>query len=66
MNMIPYLVIAGILCIAALIGTVMIGVNPKDDEYETKTKKHFTNMSIIYFVTFVPAIILTVLFFVYR
>jgi len=63
--MIPYLVIAGILCIAALVGTIIIGVNPKDDQYEKKTKKHITNMSIIYFVTFVPAVILTILFFVY-
>jgi heme/copper-type cytochrome/quinol oxidase subunit 2 len=64
--MVPYLIIAGILCIAALIGTVMVGINPKDEQYEQKTKKHITNMSIIYFVTFVPALILTVVFFVYR
>ncbi|WP_280771027.1 hypothetical protein [Salipaludibacillus daqingensis] len=65
MNMMPYLIIAGIICIAALIGTIMVGINPRDDEYEKKTKKHFTNMSIIYFVTFVPALILTIVYFIY-
>jgi uncharacterized membrane protein len=65
MNMLPYLIIGGIICVAALIGTIMVGVNPRDDEYEKKSGKHFTNLSIIYAVTFIPALILTVVYYVY-
>ncbi|WP_416150593.1 hypothetical protein ACM26V_06375 [Salipaludibacillus sp. HK11] len=65
MNLIPYLVVAGIICIAGLIGTIMIGINPNDDNYEKKTKKHFTTMSVIYLLTFVPAVILTIVYFIY-
>lgn len=65
MNMTPYLIIAAIVCIIALVATIMIGVNPKDDQYEKKSNKHFMNISIIYVATFVPAVVLTVVYFVY-
>ncbi|PYZ95366.1 hypothetical protein CR194_06670 [Salipaludibacillus keqinensis] len=63
--MTPYLVIAGIVCIGALIGTILVGMNPSDENYDKKRKKHFTNLSIIYAATFIPALILTILYFIY-
>ena len=65
MNMTPYVIIAAVICVVALVATIMIGVNPKDDQYEKKSKKHFINISIIYAATFVPALIFTVLYFFY-
>lgn len=64
-HIIFYLIPAAILCVVALILTVKIGNDPDDKEYDRKSKSHFTKMSIIYVVAFVPALILTVLYFIY-
>ncbi|ADH99429.1 hypothetical protein Bsel_1925 [[Bacillus] selenitireducens MLS10] len=64
-QMIYYLIPAAIICIIALILTIKIGIDPDDKDYDRKTKSHFTNMSVIYAVTFIPALILTVVYFIY-
>ncbi|GEL07911.1 hypothetical protein [Salisediminibacterium halotolerans] len=61
----PYLIAGGILCIIALVVTIRIGMNPEDKEYENKSNAHFKILSFIYVVTFVPALVLTVLYFIY-
>ncbi|MBU9723352.1 MULTISPECIES: hypothetical protein [Bacillaceae] len=64
-NLTPYLILTVIICIFALVVTVMIGLNPKGEEYSKNQRRHFTNLTVIYIVVFVPALILTVLYFVY-
>jgi small-conductance mechanosensitive channel len=68
MNMTPYLIIAGIICIIALVLTIAIGMNPRDDNYNNaaKTKKHFINLTLIYAVVFVPAILMIFVYFIIR
>lgn len=67
MNMTPYLIIAGIICVIALISTIAIGMNPEDKNYNdtNKAKKHFKLLTYIYIGTFIPAIIATVIYFIY-
>ncbi|MDG5789789.1 hypothetical protein QA612_20225 [Evansella sp. AB-P1] len=65
MNLIPYLIVTGLLCIIGLVTTVMIGINPKGEDYNKKQKEHFIKLSVLYIVAFVPAVILTILYFVY-
>ncbi len=40
MNMTPYIIVAAVVCIVALVATIMVGVNPKDDQYEKKSAFH--------------------------
>ncbi|MFA9559713.1 hypothetical protein ACERII_20595 [Evansella sp. AB-rgal1] len=54
------IIISGIICIFALVTTIIIGVNPNDENYQKTTKKRFTLLGIIYIVAFIPAIILTI------
>lgn len=65
MSMMPLLIVAALMCVGALVGTIMIGMKPEDEQYDKKSKKHFWILSIIYLVTFVPALILTVLYYIY-
>ncbi|PTL39528.1 hypothetical protein [Alkalicoccus saliphilus] len=68
MNMMPVLIAAAAVCIAGLAATIMIGINPQDKDYNNtaKAKKHYTNLSLLYVVAFVPALILTVAYFIIR
>ncbi|QKS73236.1 hypothetical protein FLK61_31735 [Paenalkalicoccus suaedae] len=59
------IIAAAIICIIGLIGTIKVGINPQDKDYDKKAKKHFTNLSLLYVVAFVPAIILTIVYFVF-
>ena len=61
----PYLIAGAVLCIIALIITIRVGMKPEDDNYEAKTNSHMKVLSFIYVITFVPALILTVLYFIY-
>ncbi|WP_090840224.1 hypothetical protein [Alkalicoccus daliensis] len=67
MNMTPYLIIAGIICVIALAATIFIGMNPEDKNYsdKKKSKNHFKLLTYIYIGTFIPAIIATVIYFIY-
>lgn len=60
------LIFSAVICLAALVATVMIAVKPNDKNYLKTTKKRLIRLSIIYVVFFVPALLLTVLYFVYR
>lgn len=67
MNMTPYLIAAAVICVAALIGTVAIGRNPEDTGYDDKkkSKKHFKVLTLMYVLGFIPAIIFTLLYFIF-
>ncbi|TVP84324.1 MAG: hypothetical protein EA344_07260 [Alkalicoccus sp.] len=68
MNMMPLLIAAAAVCAAGLAATIMIGINPQDKGYNNsaKAKKHYTNLSLLYVVAFVPTVILTVVYFIIR
>ncbi|ADU30596.1 hypothetical protein [Evansella cellulosilytica] len=66
MNYLPLIIISALICIAALIATIYIGMNPNDKNYTKSTKQRMYILSGIYVVTFVPAIIFTLLYFYYK
>lgn len=63
MDYIPYLIITLIICLAGLVGTVLVGMKPDDKNYSKDTKSRLIILSIIYVVTFVPALIGTIVYF---
>lgn len=67
MNMTPYLIAAAIICIIALVGTIAVGRNPEDKNYndKKKSKRHFKLLTLMYVAGFIPAIIFTVLYFIF-
>ncbi|MDG5787221.1 hypothetical protein QA612_06925 [Evansella sp. AB-P1] len=57
------IIVSGIICLLALITTIIIGVRPEDKTYTKTTKKRMILLSLIYVVTFVPALIFTIVYF---
>ncbi|TMW73413.1 hypothetical protein [Alteribacter natronophilus] len=62
-NYIPVLIIVAAVCVFALIATIKIGLNPEDKTYSKNAKKRFRFLSLLYVITFVPALIWTVLYY---
>ncbi|MCD8511426.1 MAG: hypothetical protein LRY73_17220 [Bacillus sp. (in: Bacteria)] len=65
MNFLPIIILSGIICIFALIATIVIGINPNDENYVKTTKSRMILLTVIYIVTFIPAIIFTLVYFVW-
>ncbi|MBU9710926.1 hypothetical protein [Evansella tamaricis] len=66
MNTMPLIIIAGIVCIIALVTTIYIAFRPNDRNYQKNTKSRWILLTWIYIITFVPALIFTVVYFVIR
>jgi heme/copper-type cytochrome/quinol oxidase subunit 3 len=59
------IILSAIITFAALIATIMIAVKPNDKNYIKTTKKRMIRLSLIYVIVLIPALILTVLYYVY-
>ncbi|WP_096435090.1 hypothetical protein [Alteribacter populi] len=63
MNYTPVIIIGAIICVIALVSTIVIGIDPTDQNYKKSTKKRMVILSAIYVVTFVPALTWTVVYY---
>ncbi|RNA70601.1 hypothetical protein [Alteribacter keqinensis] len=61
----PIILFAALICVVALISTIIIGVNPADRNYTNKKsmKKRLILLSMLYIIAFVPALIWTVVYY---
>ncbi|WP_257831674.1 hypothetical protein [Salipaludibacillus agaradhaerens] len=59
----PLILISAVICVGALVATLMIGMKPEDKNYRKHTKNRMIILSSIYVVTFVPALVFTILYF---
>nr|WP_307321417.1 hypothetical protein [Evansella vedderi] len=57
--------ITAIICVFALVATILIGINPNDKNYQKTTKSRITLLTMIYIITFVPAFIFVFVYFVF-
>ncbi|UTR14028.1 hypothetical protein MM221_15645 [Salipaludibacillus sp. LMS25] len=62
----PLILLSAIICVGALVATFMIGMKPEDKNYRKHTKKRMYILSGIYVVTFVPALVFTIIYFFMR
>ncbi|UCZ53578.1 hypothetical protein LGQ02_01915 [Bacillus shivajii] len=60
------IIISGVICLLALVTTIIIGINPKDENYTNTTISKVVWLSVIYIVTFIPLTVFTLLYFVMR
>ncbi|SES05835.1 hypothetical protein [Salisediminibacterium halotolerans] len=65
MNLAPYLIVAGIICLIALVATFVIGFGPDDSEYEDQSAvvRHWSYVTLIYVLAFVPMFFLIFILF---
>lgn len=66
MKMMTLLIICAIACMIALVSTIYIGMNQRDETYVKSTKKRIILLSSFYIITFVPAIFLTAIWIFFR
>ncbi|RXI96426.1 hypothetical protein DS745_22195 [Anaerobacillus alkaliphilus] len=57
------IIVSAIICIFALVATILVGIKPHEENYGKTTKKRLTRLTVIYFVTFVPALIFVFIYF---
>ncbi|MCT8139159.1 hypothetical protein H1D32_16470 [Anaerobacillus sp. CMMVII] len=55
--------VSAVICVFALVATILIGIKPNDNNYEKTTKKRLTRLTWIYIITFVPAFIFVFYYF---
>ena len=66
MNMTPYLIASGIICMIALIITILVGINPNDKTYQKTTKNRLITLSSFYVIAFIPAVFFAIIYFALR
>lgn len=59
------IILSATITFAALVATIMIAVKPNDKNYIKTTKKRMIRLTLIYVIVLIPALILTVLYYVY-
>ncbi|MFN7250287.1 MAG: hypothetical protein ACK4M9_05775 [Anaerobacillus sp.] len=59
------IILSAIITFAALVATIMIAVKPNDKNYIKTTKKRMIRLSLIYVIVLIPALLLTVLYYLY-
>ncbi|MDQ0257035.1 succinate dehydrogenase hydrophobic anchor subunit [Evansella vedderi] len=58
--------VSAIICIFALAATIFIGLKPNDKDYVKTTKSRMTLLTLLYIITFVPALIFVIVYFFFR
>ncbi len=66
MNITPYLIFAALICVIALIITIMVGINPHDESYQKKTRNRITLLTSFYIIAFIPALLFAIFYFALR
>lgn len=51
------------ICVFGLVATILIGIKPNEKNYKKNTKRHFTLITVIYIITFIPAFIFVFIYF---
>ncbi|WP_088034417.1 hypothetical protein [Evansella clarkii] len=60
------LIASAIICVIALIITILVGIDPNDKDYHKTAKSRITLLTTFYIVTFVPALGFAIIYFLIR